>query len=183
MSMMEFARQGCVRTLHEPRSYRAGKATYQERAKTRRETVLDIRGRGVLKHIWTTHKIDGTHLKLYIFVDGAPEPVLGGFIHELAAAAGEISCLEIPLGGFFCGRGANLYLPVPFKKSLKIEAEPDGETGGGPLWQIDYALDCDEAWPMPEQEVVDGTPKITYSLPPAAKANAAKTVVSTGRSR
>lgn len=173
MSMMEFARQGCARTLYEPRGYRAGKAVYLEKGKTRRETVLDIQGRGALKHIWTTHKIDGTHLKLYIFVDGATEPVLGGFVHELAAAAGEISCPEIPLGGFFCGRGANLYLPVPFRKSLRIEAEPDGETGGGPLWQIDYALECDEAWPMPEQEVVGGKPKITYPFPRKAEAQPA----------
>ncbi len=42
MDMMEAARQGCVRTLYEPRNYRVGKATYLPRAKTRRETLLDI---------------------------------------------------------------------------------------------------------------------------------------------
>jgi len=169
MSMMEFARQGCVRTLYEPRDYRVGKATYVElgAAKTARETLLDVKGRGVLKHIWTTHKLDGTHLKLYIFVDGAPEPLLGGFVHELASAAERISRPEIPLGGFFNRRSANLYLPVPFSESLRIEAEPDGETGGGPFWQIDYALDCDEAWPLPRQATAGGRTTTACDFPPA----------------
>jgi len=166
-TMMESARQGCVRTLYEPRYYRAGKVTLLERGKTARDTLLDIRGRGALRHIWTTHKIDGTHVKLHIFVDGAPEPVLSGFVHELAMAAGDISRPEVPLGGFFNHRSANLYLPVPFKESLRIEAEPVGETGGGPLWQIDYELDCDEDLPMPRQETADGKPLILCDFPPA----------------
>ena len=49
----------------------------------------------------------------------------------MATAAGEVSCPEIPLGGFFHRRAANLYLPVPFKTSLRIEAEPDGVAQGG----------------------------------------------------
>jgi len=136
---MEFARQTQVHSLYEPRTYRVGKVSGIGGAKTKRETILDIQGPGLLKRLWTTHA-NADRVKVHLFVDGHDQPVLSGLAHELARAAEHLGCEQIPLGGFQDHRSTNLYLPIPFARSLRIEAEPQGETGDGPYWQIDYAL-------------------------------------------
>ncbi|MFH0937816.1 MAG: DUF2961 domain-containing protein [Planctomycetota bacterium] len=162
---MEFARQTLVYSLYEPRTYRVGKVSGIGGAKTKRETILDIKGHGLLKRLWTTHA-NADRVKVHIFIDGSDQPVISGFAHELAKAAEDICCEQIPLGGFYDHRSANLYIPIPFDRALRIEAEPEGETGDGPYWQIDYALDCDEKWPLPRQVNEAGKPKFLYnSLP------------------
>lgn len=170
MRTMEFARQTHVHSLYEPRTYRVGKVSGTGGAKKKREAILDIKGHGLLKRLWTTHA-NADRVRVHIFVDGNNQPVLSGFAHELARAAEHICCEQIPLGGFYDHRSANLYIPIPFARSLRIEAEPEGETGDGPYWQIDYALDCDEKWPLPRQVNEAGKPKLIYdALPPTPQA-------------
>ena len=173
MRAMEFARLRYLESLLEPRHYRVGKYTNIGRGKNKRETLVEIDGPGVFKALWTTHSEDalwttrseGKHAKVYFYVDGEDAPVLEGLVHELGAAAQRLSCPEIPLGGYFYGQCATLYLPIAFERSLRIEAEPHGEIGGGPFWQIDYALDSEEKWPRPRQEEVDGEMRIAYDFP------------------
>lgn len=161
MKCIEFAREALVASLYEPRAYRVGKFTGIGQAKLERETLLDIEGRGVLRRLWSTHG-NGDKVKLCIFTDGNEEPVVAGFAHELAIAAQAISCRQVPLGGFYDHRSTNLYTPISFSKSLRIEAEPDGDTGDGPYWQIDYALECSESLPNPRQITDKGKPKLIY---------------------
>ena len=164
MKDMEFARQTYVDALYEPRNYRAGKISDTGSGETKRETLLDIKGHGLLKRLWTTHG-KGDHIKVHIFVDGSDCPAISGFAHELSMAAERICCEQIPLGGFHDHLSSNLYLPIPFSNSLRIDAEPEGEIGGGPYWQIDYCLDCDEKLPLPRQISRNGKPAFVYDIP------------------
>jgi len=147
MKTMEYAREAFVRNLYEPRKYRVGKVSGIGQAKTESQTIVDLEGRGVLKRIWTTHK-NGERVKVHVYLDGNTSPVLSGYCHELAEA---ISCERVPLGGYRDRLSVSFYIPLPFSQSLRIDAEPVDETGDGPYWQIDYAMDCDESWPLPRR--------------------------------
>lgn len=151
---MELARQRYLASLPLPRSYRPGKFTALGFPKEGRATVCQVRGPGVLKRLWTTHAA-GTNLKLYLFIDDAPEPVLAGMAHDIARAAEGISCPGLPLGGFLDGKSVSLYLPYRFETCFRLEAEATGETGDGPYWQLDYALHTDEKCGRVEQ-IADG---------------------------
>lgn len=167
MNSMEYARRAWIDGLYRPRRYRAGKFTRYGGPKTQRETILELEGPGVLKRIWTTHA-HGERVRIHLYIDGEAQPVLSGFAHELAAAAEQVVCEAIPLGGFYDHRSANLYLPIPFKESLRLDAEPEGDPGDGPYWQIDYALDCEETFPLPRQRTdPGGKPVIEYDEIPA----------------
>lgn len=168
MNSMEYARRIYVDTLHCPRTYRPGKFTAYGTPKEGRKTLLDLAGPGILKRIWSTaHHVE--RVKLHVFVDGTDQPVLSGFIHELAMAAERVVRPEIPLGGFYDHRSANLYLPIPFLTSLRIDAEAAGETGDGPYWQIDYALDAGDTTPLPSQIAdADCKPVLVYEDRPIA---------------
>ncbi|PCJ56825.1 MAG: hypothetical protein COA79_17885 [Planctomycetota bacterium] len=177
MKSMDYAREAFVKSLFKPRTYRVGKVSGIGQAKSERETILDIKGRGVLKHIWTTHA-NKDRVKIYIFTDGRKEPLLSGFAHELALAAEKISNRHVPLGGYHDHGSVNLYIPIQFTVSLRIEAEPVDETGDGPYWQIDYMLDSEESWPLPQQVCENGKPKITYGFAPTPQQHSEKTATS-----
>lgn len=176
MNAIEYARQSQVHSLYEPRAYRVGKTTGTGGAKTRRETLLDIRGPGVLRRLWTTHA-NADRVKCHIYVDGQDQPALSGFAHELAEAASRICCEAIPLGGFHDHGSANLYLPIPFARALRIDGEPEGETGDGPYWQFDYSLGSGEDWTLPRQTDSGGRPAIVYDVPPAPRRHASPPVL------
>ena len=152
--LMELARRRYLAGLPLPRSYRPGKFTALGFPKQGRATVCQIHGPGVLKRLWTTHAA-GTSLRIYLYIDDAPEPALQGLAHEIARAAGRISCADLPLGGFLDGKSVSLYLPYRFETGLRLEAEAIGEIGDGPYWQLDYALQTDETCGQVEQ-VLDG---------------------------
>ncbi len=163
---MQYAQRFYLPELYLPREYRTGKYTRFGSPKTGRETLLQLNGPGVLKRIWTTHKV-GTEMAIHIYVDGLEQPVVSGPAHELAQAAEHIVRPDIPLGGFYDHRSANLYLPIPFCKSLRIDAEALGETGDGPYWQIDYALGGEDKTPLPRQASdANGKPTLFYEDAP-----------------
>jgi hypothetical protein len=170
MQAMEFARQTFVDMLHKPRRYRVGKVSSTAVGKTRREAILDVMGPGVLRRLWTTH-LSADQIKIYIFIDGDDRPALSGMAHEIAQMASSICCPQIPLGGFYDQRSASLYLPISFARSLRIEAEPMGDIGDGPYWQIDYSLGDRQHWPPPRQVTRDGQMQLHYDeLPPTPPA-------------
>ena len=74
---MGLARQTHLSSLYEPRSYRPGKFTNIGAGKTRRETILELKGPGVLKRLWTTHA-NAEHVRVHIYIDDQDEPVLSG---------------------------------------------------------------------------------------------------------
>lgn len=161
------ARKTYMGGLPYPREYRVGKYSAIGPGKGGRETIFRLQGSGVLKRLWTTHET-GTHLRMFVYVDGERTPLLHGFTHEIGRAASRIRCPEIPLGGFHDGRSTSLYLPIQFDRSIQIDVEPDGDVGDGPYYQIDYVQDSQERWPRLRQAQEDGRLTLSYDFGPAA---------------
>ena len=106
-------------------------------------TLADIKGPGVIQHIWIT--VDEKALRscvLRMYWDGEKTP-----------------CVEVPLGDFFaCGHGLrarvastpiavnptgalNSYWPMPFRKNARITVTNDlHEDIGGFFYAVNYAL-------------------------------------------
>ena len=141
--IMELARQRYLDDLPFVRSYRPGKFTGLGFPRDERAVVCEVEGAGIFKRLWTTHS-EGTRMKIYLYLDGATEPVLQGWAHEIGTAASRLSHPELPWGGFLDGKSVSLYLPYRFEIGFRLEAEPVGDLGDGPYWQVDYALDTDE---------------------------------------
>ncbi len=158
------ARETHLRTLPFPKDYRVGKYSAIGPGHDSRQTVFHLEGRGVLKRVWTTHET-GTHLRMFVYVDGEKAPVLQGFTHDIGPAASRIRCPEIPLGGFQDGRSTSLYLPIPFERSIRIDTEPDGDVQDGPYYQIDYVQDSEERWPRLVQSGEGPNLRLHYDFP------------------
>lgn len=161
---MDMARRALVDNLFAPRRYRPGKTSAIGWAHGKRQTLVELAGPGVFRRLWTTHGNDSARMMLYFFVDGVE--TLSGPAQELAEAAEKVQCPAAPLGGYVDGKSVNIYLPLVFEKNLRIEAEPQGDPGDGPYWQIDYSLGApEERLPLPGQELKDGKIHITCAFP------------------
>lgn len=106
-------------------------------------TLGEIKGSGVINHIWMTPTGDWRNLILRIYWDDMDEP-----------------SVEVPVADFFCmgmntfmqistlavcvnpGSGLNCYFDMPFKKGAKITFENRNESRMNVYYQIDYRL-CD----------------------------------------
>ncbi|MBN1908351.1 MAG: DUF2961 domain-containing protein [Pirellulales bacterium] len=114
---------------------------------SKRKTILAVEGQGSLRHIWETHDRvkgkKGPAFVLEFYVDGEKEPSLRGRLDHLIAAA--VKCQQpfvtVP-GRVVPKESYNLYLPVPFEKSLRVELIPTGAARSIFL-QLDYRTDDD----------------------------------------
>ncbi len=111
-----------------------------------RFTVLDVKGIGSLRHIWSTWTKDGPHFEWQFYVDGETEPSLRGSLDQIVEAAALIS--ESPSAGGSvpvdpAKRDYNLYLPVPFEKSLRIDLVQVKDRVELFFCQIDYRTEDD----------------------------------------
>jgi hypothetical protein len=147
--MMQYARLKYLSALPFPKTYKVGKFTAIGIGKEGRKLLLDLKGSGCIRRIWTTHG-KGNVMKLIVNVDD--EPALNGLAHEIAEAASRIICPAIPLGGLRDAKSSNIYFPIVFRKHIQIESEAVGEVGDGPYWQIDYAFNTGEKWRKIKQE-------------------------------
>ncbi len=119
-------------------------------------TLADIRGAGVITHLWFTIAAEPFYSKkiiLRMYWDGNPDP-----------------CVEVPLGDFFGvghgldrnwwsllftvtskGRARNSFIPMPFNESARIEVTNEGSQAIGAFYYyIDYRLyDQAPSTPMP----------------------------------
>ncbi|MCX6908482.1 MAG: hypothetical protein NTY01_10615, partial [Verrucomicrobia bacterium] len=137
-------RQFYLSDIHELRSYRPGKNSFVEgpdrrlgcyRAPGQRLTLLDVAGFGSVRHLWSTWREGQGNHRLEFFADGAKKPGLAGTLDELIAAAQHSP--SPPVTGFVGNKGArNLFLPVPFKRHMRIEMETLE-----PTWLIFYQID------------------------------------------
>jgi Protein of unknown function (DUF2961) len=142
--IMERARRLHVDNLAFPKDYKTGKYTaYGNPRIGEQRKVVEIEGPGIITRIWTTQMHEDDVLNLYIYVDDSQEPVLAGPARELAAAAQLLSYPAIPWGGFLDGKSVSLYLPIPFQRKIRIDAEFTVELGDGPYWQVDYKKGVD----------------------------------------
>ena len=79
--------------------------------------LMDAQGPGAVVRFWIT----AGHYKnnLYIYIDGNPEPVIAGNIADII---GGTQLVEGVLSAE-TARGRNLYLPIPYAKSIKITCD------------------------------------------------------------
>lgn len=139
-NMMKNARELYFEELPFNKDYTIGKYTaIGSLPENELRTILSVDGPGVITRIWTTNGSEKDVLKIHVFVDGSDKPILSGNAQEIASAAEELSSSTVPWGGFLDGKSVSLYLPIPFHKNIRIEAEVS-EPVGGLYWQIDYKL-------------------------------------------
>jgi hypothetical protein len=91
--------------------------------------LLDLKGAGYLTHVWATGKWDNEWISFYF--DGEEKPSIEGKWADIFAASntvsGTIANLPIALQNLpVDSRGVNCYIPMPFKKSVKITMQNRG---------------------------------------------------------
>jgi len=143
-------RQFYLRDIHCLRSYRPGKNSFVEgpdrrwgryKAVGERFTLLDVKGPGSVRHIWSTWSPGKGNHRLEFYVDGEARPSMSGTLDELIASVQHKR--SPPVLGFVGNKGArNLFLPVPFQRHIRLDMitiEPTWLI----FYQIDYRLgDC-----------------------------------------
>jgi len=106
-------------------------------------TLAEIRGPGVIQHIWITVACDAYRdCVLRMFWDAEPTPSvevpLGDFFacgHGLRTRVSSLPIVVNPSGGF------NSYWPLPFRQAARITIEHQGSKEiAGFFYQITYAL-------------------------------------------
>lgn len=119
--------------LHVRRTYTPGKNSFVLGLETHaqrdrilgigdRKTLLDAEGPGSLRHIWQTHGPGESPFVLEFFVDGEEAPSIRGRLSDLIRAAQNTQqSLVLNPGGFIAEGSNNLYLPVPFDESLRVD--------------------------------------------------------------
>lgn len=113
------------------RDYRAGKNSFVESPERHpgawtqagyRHTLLDVKGEGSLRHIWTTRGEGEPYFDWEFYVDGETEPSLRGTDVDLIRAAEQLEVPVAPANFVPLGnRDFNLFLPVPFERSLRVD--------------------------------------------------------------
>jgi len=108
-----------------------------------RKTLLDVEGTGSLRHIWETHGPDTGTFELEIFIDGEPTPRIQGQLDDIIRAAHK--CKQnyvMNPGSFVANRAWNLYLPIPFDKSIRVDLVSPKDVGLIFI-QLDYRVEDD----------------------------------------
>ena len=143
-----------VDDIHVLRSYRAGKNSFVESTdrhagawtgKGFRVTLLDVKGTGSLRHIWSTWRKDGPYFEWQFFVDGEEQPGMRG-TPDLVAAAEKLADSPTVAGTVPLDpdkRDYNFYLPVPFERSLRIDVVQQTDKVGLFFCQLDYRTEDD----------------------------------------
>ncbi len=123
-----------------------------------RRTLLDLRGMGSVRHIWSTWSIPGDdsdtpapgRVFVRIFVDGESKPAIAGTLDDLSRAAEETASHYVPLPAFNYKGAFNIYLPVFFSRGIRLEIEATDEIAEF-YAQIDYRT---ETRPQPSPRLV-----------------------------
>jgi hypothetical protein len=110
-----------------------------------KRTVLDVKGSGSVRHIWSTWSIPGDEsdipapgrIRMTVFVDGHSQPAISGTLDELCGAAETTGDRFVPLPAFNYKGAFNFYLPIFFDRGIRIEIEATDEIAEF-YTQIDY---------------------------------------------
>ena len=104
-------------------------------------TILHAKGQGSLRHIWTTFAgLSSKDISLEFYVDGEKEPSIKSTIEGLVTAALNTKQSFVPLAASIAPKNSyNLYLPIPFQHSLRVEIKP-GKEYHMIFLQVDYRV-------------------------------------------
>jgi hypothetical protein len=128
-------------------NYSPGKNSFlvQHMHRGDRKTLLDLRGNGEVRHIWSTWSIPGDdsdipapgRVLVRIFLDGESKPAISGTLDELSRAAESTANRFVPLPAFSFKGAFNIYLPISFTRGIQLEIEATDEIAEFYV-QIDY---------------------------------------------
>ena len=110
------------------------------------QTLMDIRGPGMISHIWFTISAeDSQHLKklvLRMYWDGEPEPSVETPVGDFFGLnLGEYFLYESALTSVAPVKALNAYFPMPFQKSALITVTNESEKPVGAYYSnIDYQI-------------------------------------------
>ncbi|MBK9140305.1 MAG: DUF2961 domain-containing protein [Verrucomicrobia bacterium] len=133
------------------RDYRPGKNSFVESPERHigawtgvgnRFTLLDVKGEGSIRHIWTTRGDGEPYFDWEFYVDGETTPSVRFTDEAMAAAAAQFPVPVAPGNALpVHNRAYNFFLPVPFEKSLRLDVVQRQPSFW--LWfcQIDYRLE------------------------------------------
>ncbi len=144
-------RHAALDDLFVLREYEAGKNSFVESPERHtgawthkgfRYTLLEAEGSGSIRHIWTTRGEGEPYFDWEFYIDGEESPSIRATDEELIAAAEQYPIPVAP-GNWvpFLKRDFNLYLPIPFDDSIRIDVVQ--RVAKFWLWfcQIDYRLE------------------------------------------
>jgi hypothetical protein len=113
-----------------------------------RVVLADIEGPGTIRHVWMTFPPgppEAMRAKVIeVFYDGAAEPSVSvPAVDFFGVPWGRPVHLSTALTAINEGRGFNSYLPMPFRRSVRVEFENAAERAIYLYVQIDYTLEPD----------------------------------------
>ena len=112
-------------------------------------TLLDVEGRGMVRHIWLTFQPNLTELYrglvLRMYWDGQAHPSVESPVGDFFGIAhGRFRRLSTELTAFQDSNGMNCWIPMPFRTAAKITLENDTDTVIPMLfYQVDFTLGDD----------------------------------------
>jgi hypothetical protein len=110
-----------------------------------RVALADVRGPGVLRHIWMTIQPappeEMRALRLEVFYDGAAQPSVSvPCLDFFGLPHGRPVAYHSALSAAQEGRGFNSYVPIPFRDTVRVEVANGGARPVLLYYQIDYTL-------------------------------------------
>ncbi len=132
-SAIAAARSYYLDDLIRPHHYAPAKNSFliAHLRKGERRTVLELKGSGAVRHIWSTWSVPGSdsddappgRVRLRAYVDGADAPAIDAPIDELCRAAEATGASYVPWPAFVFRGAYNLYLPIWFSRGVRVEIE------------------------------------------------------------
>lgn len=144
-------RHAALDDLFVLRQFRPGKNSFVESPERHagtwtgegfRYTLADLRGAGSIRHIWTTRGEGEPYFDWEFFIDGETVPSVRGTDLDLIEAASRYPLPLAPANAVPLGnRDFNLFLPIPFSRSCRVDVVQRQPSFW--LWfcQIDYRLE------------------------------------------
>ncbi len=123
-------------------------APYRVLAAGERVVLAEIEGPGTIRHVWMTFPPAEPEVMrakvIEVFYDGAPEPSVSvPAVDFFGVPWGRPVHLATALTAINEGRGFNSYLPMPFRRSVRVELVNAADRPAYLYFQIDYTLEPD----------------------------------------
>jgi hypothetical protein len=107
-------------------------------------TLCDLKGKGTIRHLWITMHHDPQTLRacvVRVWWDGQAHPSIECPVGDLMGFAhGKVMAYQSAAHSVGGSAGMNLWLPMPFKKQVRITFANEGRTDTPLFYQVDYTL-------------------------------------------
>lgn len=123
-------------------------APYRVLGAGERVVLAEIEGPGTIRHVWMTFPPAEPEVMrakvIEVFYDGAAEPSVSvPAVDFFGVPWGRPVHLSTALTAINEGRGFNSYLPMPFRRSVRVELVNAADVAAYLYFQIDYTLEPD----------------------------------------